>query len=128
VVFPELARQAVENGSELLTTITNDGWYGQSSAPYQHFGMASMRAIEQGRYLARSANTGISGIVDPYGRVVQRSAIFEQAGLVGSIGFLKGRTIYSRLGDVTPWGALGLMAVAMVGARRASRRRAPTGR
>jgi apolipoprotein N-acyltransferase len=126
VVFPELARQAVEGGSELLTTITNDGWYGQSSAPYQHFAMASMRAIEQGRYLARAANTGVSGIVDPYGRVMQRSAIFEQVGLVGSIGFLTGRTTYSRLGDVTPWGAIGLMAVALVGARWTSRRRAPT--
>ena len=128
VVFPELARQAVANGSELLTTITNDGWYGQSSAPYQHFGMAALRAIEQGRYLARAANTGISGIVDPYGRVLERSAIFEQAGLVGTIGFLNGRTVYSRLGDVTPWGAIGLMAVAMVGARWASRRSAPRGR
>jgi apolipoprotein N-acyltransferase len=87
--------------------------------------MAAMRAIEQGRYLARAANTGISGIVDPYGRVLQRSAIFEQAGLVGSIGFLTGRTVYSRLGDVTAWGAIGLMAVAMAGAWRASRRGAP---
>ena len=66
--FRSLVRDAVRAGSELLTTITNDGWYGRSSAPYQHFEMASMRAIEQGRYLARAANTGISGIVDPYGR------------------------------------------------------------
>ena len=87
-------------GSELLTTITNDAWYGQSSAPYQHFEMASMRAIEQGRYLARAANTGISGIVDPYGRVVARSGIFEQVGLVGEVRFLTSRTIYSRIGDV----------------------------
>jgi len=55
----------VLQGSELLTTITNDGWYGQSSAPFQHWDMAAMRAVEQGRYLARAANTGISGIVDP---------------------------------------------------------------
>ena len=51
-----------------------------------------MRAIEQGRYLARAANTGISGIVDPYGRVVARSGIFEQVGLVGEVRFLTGRT------------------------------------
>jgi apolipoprotein N-acyltransferase len=68
VIFPAHARAAVAAGSELLTTITNDGWYGTSSAPFQHFEMASMRAIEQGRYLARAANTGISGVVDPYGR------------------------------------------------------------
>ena len=94
VVFPALAREAVAAGSELLTTVTNDGWYGQSSAPYQHFEMASMRAIEQGRYLASAANTGISGIVDPYGRVVVRSGIFEQVGLVGEARFLTGRTVY----------------------------------
>ena len=100
VVFPSLAREAVAAGSELLTTITNDGWYGQSSAPYQHFEMASMRAIEQGRYLARAANTGISGVVDPYGRVVARSAIFEQVGLVEEARFLTSRTVYSLIGDV----------------------------
>ena len=69
VTYPSLAREAVLQGSEMLTTITNDAWYGESSAPYQHFEMAAMRAIEQGRYLVRAANTGISGIVDPYGRV-----------------------------------------------------------
>ena len=68
VVFGELARQRPwSTGSQLLTTITNDAWYGRSSAPWQHFEQASLRAIEQGRYLVRAANTGISGIVDPDG-------------------------------------------------------------
>ena len=70
VVYPDLVRRFVRNGSELLTTITNDAWFGRTSAPYQHFEQASMRAIENGRYLVRAANTGISGIVDPYGRVI----------------------------------------------------------
>jgi apolipoprotein N-acyltransferase len=99
VIFPELARQAVVSGSELLTTITNDAWFGRSSAAWQHFEMASLRAVEQGRYLARAANTGISGIVDPYGRVLVRSGLFEQAALVGEVRFLTSRTIYSRIGD-----------------------------
>ena len=73
VVYPDLVRQFVAGGSELLTTITNDAWFGPTSAPYQHFEQASMRAIENGRYLVRSANTGISGIVDPYGRVLART-------------------------------------------------------
>ena len=85
-------------GSELLTTITNDAWYGQTSAPFQHFAMASMRSIEQGRYLARAANTGVSGIVDPYGRVTQRSRVFEQVGLVGEVRFIQARTVYARGG------------------------------
>ncbi len=120
VVYPSLVRQAVEAGSELLTTITNDGWYGYSSAPYQHFALASMRAIEQGRYLARAANTGISGIVDPYGRIVRRSAIFEQVGIVESVRLLRGRTIYSALGDAIAYVAIALTAAALmtVGRRR----------
>ena len=88
VVYPSLIRQAVQGGTQLLTTITNDGWYGRSSAPFQHFEMATMRAIEQGRYLARAANTGISGVVDPYGRIVQQSAIFEESGIVQEVRLL----------------------------------------
>ena len=114
VVYPALAREAVLGGSELLTTITNDAWYGQSSAPFQHFALASMRAIEQGRYLARAANTGISGIVDPYGRVVQSSAIFEQVGLVGEVRLLTNRTVYSMLGDAIAYVAIALTAAALM--------------
>jgi apolipoprotein N-acyltransferase len=108
VVYPSLIRDAVVQGSQLLTTITNDAWYGYSSAPYQHFALASMRAIEEGRYLARAANTGISGVVDPYGRVVRQSAIFEEVGLVEGVRVLTGRTIYSRIGDVVAYAAIAL--------------------
>jgi apolipoprotein N-acyltransferase len=114
VVYPSLVRQAVEGGSQLLTTITNDAWYGQSSAPYQHFAMASMRAIEQGRYLARAANTGISGVVDPYGRVVSQSAIFEQVGLVEEVRLLTGRTIYCAIGDAVAYLSIALIGVALI--------------
>ena len=118
VVYPSLIREAVLGGSQLLTTITNDGWYGYSSAPYQHFELASMRAIEQGRYLARAANTGISGIVDPYGRIVQRSAIFEEVGLVGEARILTGRTLYAAIGDAVAYAAIVLTAVALISVRR----------
>jgi apolipoprotein N-acyltransferase len=118
VVYPALIRQAVQAGSELLTTITNDAWYGHSSAPYQHFALASMRAIEQGRYLARSANTGISGVVDPYGRIVRQSGIFEQDALVEQVRFLKIRTIYSRIGDVIAYIAIAIVALGLVVLRR----------
>ncbi|MGH9256530.1 MAG: apolipoprotein N-acyltransferase [Vicinamibacterales bacterium] len=118
VVYPSLIRGAVLAGSQLLTTITNDGWYGYSSAPYQHFEMASMRAIEEGRYLARAANTGISGIVDPYGRVVQQSAIFEEVGLVGEARMLTGRTVYARIGDLVAYVSMMLTAIALMTTRR----------
>jgi apolipoprotein N-acyltransferase len=118
VVYPSLIRQAVQAGSELLTTITNDAWYGHSSAPYQHFALASMRAIEQGRYLARAANTGISGIVDPYGRIVRQSGIFEQDALVEQVRFLTDRTIYSRIGDAIAYAAIAIVAAGLLVLRR----------
>ena len=118
VVYPSLVRSAVDGGSQLLTTITNDAWYGQSSAPYQHFELASMRAIEQGRYLARAANTGITGVVDPYGRVVRASALFEQVGLVEEVRLLTHRTVYSSVGDVLAYVAIALVAAALITAGR----------
>jgi len=106
VVYPDLVRRFVAGGSELLTTITNDAWFGETSAPYQHFEQASMRAIEEGRYLVRSANTGVSGIVDPYGRVLEQTAIFQPAVLVGDARFLQTSTFYARHGDVLAYASV----------------------
>ena len=100
VVYPHLIRDGVREGSELLTTITNDAWYGESSAPFQHFELAKMRAIEQGRYLVRAANTGISGIVDPYGRELARTNLFETTTVIGEARFLQSRTVYATIGDL----------------------------
>lgn len=100
VVYPHLIRDAVLQGSELLTTITNDAWYGETSAPFQHFELAAMRAIEQGRYLARAANTGISGIIDPYGRVLARTPLVETTTVIGEVRFLQERTVYATIGDL----------------------------
>jgi apolipoprotein N-acyltransferase len=118
VIYPDLVRQFVVGGSELLTTITNDAWFGDTSAPYQHFEQASMRAIEEGRYLVRSANTGISGIVDPYGRVLERTPIFQQAVTVGEARFLTTSTFYARHGDVLPWTSVVVTAALVVVSRR----------
>lgn len=117
IVYPDLVRRSVRAGSELLTTITNDAWFGRTSAPYQHFAQASMRAIENGRYLVRSANTGISGIVDPYGRVLQRTDIFQQAVLVGEARFLRATTIYTRIGDAFAYACVVLTIAALLTAR-----------
>jgi apolipoprotein N-acyltransferase len=117
VVYPSLIRRSIEAGSGLLTTITNDAWYGRTSAPLQHFDQAAMRAIEQGRYLARAANTGVSGFVDPYGRVIARSGIFEEVGLVQEARFLNGRTVYTSIGDVIAYVAIALTAAALITVR-----------
>jgi apolipoprotein N-acyltransferase len=121
VVYPDLVRQFVTGGSELLTTITNDAWFGRTSAPMQHFQQAAMRAIENGRYLVRSANTGISGIVDPYGRVLAQTPIFESAVLLGEVRFLRTSTFYSRHGDVLAYAAFLGTAVLVAMAWRARR-------
>src|SRR5439155_9503910 len=121
IVYPNLVRRFVRDGSELLTTITNDAWFGTTSAPYQHFEQASMRAIEEGRYLVRSANTGISGIVDPYGRVVAQTPIFEPAVLVGEARFLREWTFYTRHGDIVAYASAIMTAVALVLSRRSRR-------
>ena len=113
VIFPNLIRRFVQDGSELLTTITNDAWYGRSSAAYQHWDQASMRAIEQGRYLARAANTGISGFVDPYGRVLEKTDLFHEAVLVRDLRFIKERTIYGRIGDLAAWLSLTVTVAAL---------------
>jgi apolipoprotein N-acyltransferase len=118
VIFGSLIRQFVTDGSELLTTITNDAWYGRSSAAYQHWDQASMRSIENGRYLARAANTGISGFVDPYGRALQKTALFEQAVVVQDIAFLQGTTVYGRVGDLIAWLSLAFSVAALLASRR----------
>jgi apolipoprotein N-acyltransferase len=119
VVYPALIRDGVLRGSALLTTITNDAWFGRSSAPWQHFEMAAMRAIEEGRYLARAANTGVSGFVDPYGRVLARSSLFTDQVLVGEVRLIDERTWYARLGDVVAWASAAVTVLVLVAALRA---------
>jgi apolipoprotein N-acyltransferase len=121
VIFPSLIRRFVVDGSEMLTTITNDAWYGRSSAAYQHWEQAIMRSIEQGRYMARAANTGISGFVDPYGRILQKTDLFHPAVLVEDLRFLKTRTIYGRTGDVIAWLSLMIVIAALIAARAKAR-------
>ena len=121
VIYGSLMRQFVVDGSELLTTITNDAWYGTSSAAFQHWDQAAMRAIENGRYLARAANTGISGFVDPYGRVMAKSGLFEDAMLVEELRFIQTRTVYSRIGDLVAWLCLALTIAAVLASGRMMR-------
>ena len=116
IVYPDLVRRFVAGGSELLTTITNDAWFGDTSAPHQHFAQASMRAIENGRYLVRAANTGISGVVDPYGRVVVQSPLFEPAVVTGTVTYRTEKTLYTRIGDLFAYLAV-LTTIAMLIAR-----------
>jgi len=84
----------------LLINITNDAWFGKTSGPYQHFSMTIFRAVENRRALVRSANTGISGFIDPAGRVLATTPLLEDAALVRSIPLMKTKTVYTRIGDL----------------------------
>jgi len=99
LIFPYLSRAEVKNGAGLLVNITNDAWYGKTSAPYQHFSMAVFRAVENRRTLVRAANTGISGFIDPSGRIKATTPIFEDAVMTRTIPILKEITLYTRFGD-----------------------------
>lgn len=99
IIFPGLARAMTLNGADLLVNLTNDAWYGRSSAPFQHFTITVFRAVENRRTLVRAANTGISGFVDPLGRVASATALFEDAAVARSLPMLTERSFYTRWGD-----------------------------
>lgn len=98
IIFPDMVREEVTKGASVLVNLTNDIWFGFSSGPYQHAAIAVFRAIENGRYLVRCANSGISLIADPYGNIQIRTRIMEQVTAYGYIIPLETRTIYSRTG------------------------------
>ncbi len=101
--YPSLTRAFTNTGANLLMVITNDAWFGRSSAAFQHYEMGAMRAIENGRYLVRAANTGITAAVDPYGREIVRAEMFDALSVTADVRLLDGRTIYSRIGDAAGW-------------------------
>ncbi|MDH3215732.1 MAG: apolipoprotein N-acyltransferase [Candidatus Krumholzibacteria bacterium] len=98
-IFPDVARRLVGGGAEILVNITNDGWFGFTPGPYQHNEMAIFRAVENGRYLVRSANTGVSMVVDPVGRVVSALGLNEEGILIEDVELMSSQTIYTRLGN-----------------------------
>ena len=105
-IFPDLVRRFSAGGAELLVNITNDAWYGRTSAPYQHFSTLVFRAVENRKFLVRAANTGISAVIDPRGRVLEKTGLFEETVLVRDVRFVSGRTFYAAHGDVFAWGCL----------------------
>ncbi len=100
VIFPQLARRSVGQGSDLLVNLTNDAWFGRSSAPYQHLAMARFRAIENRIWLARAANTGVSALIAPSGAITLSGPIFEPLQLTGTVGLGAHPTFYRRFGDL----------------------------
>ncbi len=99
-IFPEAARDYKRNRADLLVNITNDAWFGRTSAPYQHLSMTVFRAIENRLYLVRAANTGISAVIDPTGKILSRTGVFERTVLKGEVKFIDEKTFYAAYGDL----------------------------
>jgi apolipoprotein N-acyltransferase len=117
-IFPGLFRELTARGADLLVNITNDAWYGTTSAPYQHLEMATMRAVETGKYLVRAANTGITAVVDPRGRVLEATRLFDTTVLVRDVPIVPGLTFYARHGDVFAGACFAASAVLILLAAR----------
>ena len=111
IIFPDLCREFVRKGADFLVTITNDAWFGRTSAPYQHLAIATFRAVENHVFIARAANTGISGFIDPTGKIIQKGGIFKEEALHGVIRPSKIKTFYTLYGDIFAWICSGLSIV-----------------
>lgn len=114
VIFPDLVRRFASNGAEFLVTITNDGWFGPSSAPAQHFSMVVFRSVENHLAFARAANTGISGFVDPFGHILNATPIFTEQAIYGTIPIRQTRTFYSYYGDVFAYACVIICALLLL--------------
>lgn len=113
-IFPQLVRRLVPPGPGVLVVISNDSWYGDTPAAAQHLEMARLRAIENGRYLLRSTNDGITAAIDPYGRVIERLPRHRQQVLAVRFSYLGQQTFYHAHGDVFAWLCL-VVSVGLLG-------------
>ena len=106
ILFPGIASEFVKNGATFLTTLTNDAWFGFTSAARQHFSIGVFRAVENRRVLVRAANTGISGFIDPAGKILRTTDLFTDIAIVQDLPALKTISLYTTYGDVFTWLAM----------------------
>jgi len=99
-IFPEISRKHARQGARLLVNLTNDAWFGRTSAPYQHLSMAVFRCVENGLPMARAANTGISAIILPTGKIIARGGLFVREVLCEELSLDHEKTFYSQFGDI----------------------------
>jgi len=123
-IFPSVSREYRRAGASLIVNITNDAWFGRSLAPWQHEAHLALRAIEDRVGIVRAANTGISGYIDPLGRVHGATDLFTPAARVYEAETSPSRTLYVMLGDWPGWLAVAACAAMLAAARRARARSA----
>ncbi len=121
-ILPEYTRKAASRGVDVLLNLTNDAWFGKTAEPAQHFALATLRAVEHRRWLVRSTATGISGAVDPVGREVVRTGLYDAETFVVEVTLGGGGTVYQAVGPLLPALCL-LLAALLVGIALRGRRR-----
>jgi apolipoprotein N-acyltransferase len=117
-IFPDLTRREVNDGADVLVNITNDAWYGESSAPYQVLAMAALRSVETKVPMVRVANTGISALIEPSGRITNRTPLFKRGTEIVDVSWRPVRTFYTMVGDLFAETCFVLMAIGLIVAWR----------
>lgn len=125
IIFPDLVRRFADQGAQIVTTITNDAWFGRTAAPYQHFSMAVFRAVENRVPVARAANTGISGFIDSRGRILETSGIFTEAYLTHKLEPGTERSLYTRYGDLFSYACVIASLIMLANLRKKKSRSKP---
>jgi apolipoprotein N-acyltransferase len=120
-IFGYLSRAQVQNGARLLINITNDAWFGETSAPYQHMSMAVLRAVEGRVAVARAANTGVSCFIGPDGKILWTSRLNVPTAHTLEIPLLPGGSFYTRFGDVFAYACVVLVGLIPILTRRRRR-------
>jgi apolipoprotein N-acyltransferase len=128
VIFPNEVRDFAAQGADFMVTITNDAWFGRSSAPYQHFAMVVLRAVENRVAFARAANTGVSGFIDQTGRVLDATPIFTEATVMRPLPVFRIPTFYTGHGDVFAYACVIIAGTLLLTAKFRRRREARSAR
>jgi len=132
IIFPDLVRQFVKQGANIIATITNDAWFGVSAAPHQHFSMAVFRAVENRVPVARAANTGVSGFIDEKGNILDASKIFTEGFFTHKIVPGTKKTFYTCYGDLFSYTCLAFTVLVLtlsffsIPVRRGKARKGPS--
>jgi apolipoprotein N-acyltransferase len=111
IIFPELIRKFISYGGELIITISNDSWFGDSSAPLQHLSMATFRSIENRRYILRSTSNGISAVISPSGEIIYQSSSHTKDTFVAKFKYLTKKTFFTRYGYMFPYFCIILVVI-----------------
>ncbi|MBQ7604415.1 MAG: apolipoprotein N-acyltransferase [Clostridia bacterium] len=126
-IYPDLARQSAAEGADIILLSTNDSWYKDSTAVYQHNRHAALRAVETGRFIVRAANTGVSSVIDKNGRIKDTLPPLTDGFITGDVYYENTRTPYTLLGDVIVWFSAAFTAVcsiaAIIGAKKTKERK-----